>query len=85
MNARNKYSSIIPILILMILLVGCVKTGEQNVKPGKIPVKEGEFCVSDIYGNVERKDISKINVKDAPIYIFKSEKIMKRLEKLHIK
>ena len=54
-------------------------------RPGKIPVEEGEFYTSDIYGNVERKDISKINVKDAPIYIFKSEKIMKRLEKLHIK
>ncbi len=59
MNPRNKYSSIIPILILMILLLGCVKTGEQKVKPyvsiideSEKPSKETHFSKADRFGFV---------------------------------
>jgi len=31
-------------------------------QPGKIPVKEGQFYVSDIYGNFRKESVSKIKV-----------------------
>ena len=46
----------------------------------KIPV-EGEVYAVDIYGNAKREDASKIEINE-PLYLFKSEKILQRLDTL---
>ncbi|RLF07705.1 MAG: hypothetical protein DRJ69_06885, partial [Thermoprotei archaeon] len=39
----------------------------------------GEVYVVDMYGNVERRDSSTIQLSDRPIYVFKGEEIRARL------
>ena len=45
----------------------------------EIPL-EGEVYVVDIYGNVKEKEASEIKAGKEPIYVFKSSKIIERLD-----
>jgi len=45
----------------------------------EIPL-EGEVYVVDIYGNVKEKEASEIKAGEEPIYVFKSSKIIERLD-----